>query len=213
LSLKETENGAQIITTEAIGEGKISFHASGMVTVRAYDDPKGHDLIVKGNHLLNKDKSVIGARHLFTVFMKEPKYIRESSKLFNRDSDYCMEANEELMPLILIFFAVPQQGFSVDFRFSLHIDDMVHIPHDALGLHGFSLRYHDVFWFAYRTKHITKWPKHSHFCYHDGYTFPVFIGTGIGTYRLEFRQPNYLLINKAFIIECNQSYPDDYSNP
>ena len=93
------------------------------------------------------------------------------------------------------------------------MDDMVHIPNDVLGLHRFGLRYHDVFWFAYRTKHMPKWPKQSQICYHDGYTFPVFIGTGIGIYRLEFRQPKYSLIGNEFTIECNQVYPDDYSNP
>jgi hypothetical protein len=213
LSLQETDNGPQTITTEAIGAGKISFHATGMVTVRAHNDPNEHKLIVKGNHLLNKEKGLIGTRHLFTIFMEEPKYKPESSQLFNRESDYCMEANEELKPLVLVFFAVPQQGITLDFQFNLHMDDMVHIPNDVLGLHRFSLRYHDVFWFAYRTKHMTEWPKYSHICYHDGYTFPIFIGTGIGAYRLEFRQPKYSLIDKKFTIECNQFYPDDYSNP
>lgn len=213
LSLQVAENGPQIVTTEAIGTGKISFHGTGMVTIRAHDDPKGHQLIVKGNHLLNKQKGLVGVRHLFTVFMKEPKYQPESSKLFNRESDYCMEANEELKPLVLAFFAVPQQGLAINFQFNLHKEDMVNIPNDVLGLHRFGLRYHDVFWFAYRTKHMEKWPKYAHICYHDGFTFPIFVGTRLGAYKLECREPQYSLMGNELNIMCNRSYPHDYSNP
>lgn len=213
ISVQNTEHGPQIIGTEAIGTGKVSFHGSGMVSVRPNDNPKGHRLIVKGNHLLNKDKGLIGARHLFTIFMKEPNYEPEISGLFNRESDYCMEANEELKPLVIAFFAIPQLGITLDFQFTLHMDDMVNIPSDVLGLHGFGLRHHDVFWFAYRTKHMKKWPKQAQICYHDGFTFPIFIGTGLGTYRLEFREPQYSLVDTNFTIMCHQSYPDNYSNP
>jgi hypothetical protein len=212
LSVEITENGPQVISTEVIGQGKISFHGSGMVAVRPNDDLKGHRLIIKGNHLLNKNEGKIGARHLFTVFMKEPQYNPEASHLFNRESDYCLETKEELKPLVLVFFAVPQQGITINFQFNLHMDDMVNIPNDVLGLHGFGLRYHDVFWFAYRTKHMEKWPKHAHVCYLDGFIFPIFIGTGPGAYRLEYRQPQYSLNGKEFTIICNKNYPDDYSN-
>jgi hypothetical protein len=212
LSVQITDNGPQVITTEAIGTGKVSFHATGMVTVRPNDDPKGHKLIVKGNHLLRKSEGLIGARHLFTIFLKEPKYEPESSQLFNRESDYCLEANEELKPVVLVFFAVPQLGLTIDFQFNFHVDDLVNTPNDVLGLHGFGLRYHDVFWFAYRTRHMEKWPKYAHIFYHDGFTFPVFIGTGPGTYRLEYRQPQYSLIDNKFTIMCHQFYLDDYSN-
>jgi len=213
LSVSIKENGLQINTTNDIGEGKISFHGSGMVTVRPNKIQNGHRLIVKGNHLLNKSEGLIGVRHLFTVFMKEPKYEPATSPLFNRDSDYCLEANEDLNPFILVFFAVPQQGITTEFQFNLHLDDMVNIPNDILGLHGFGLRYHHVFWFAYRTRHMEKWPKYAHVFYCDGYSFPIFIGTGLGVYRLEYRQPRYALNGNHLTITCNEFYPDNYSNP
>jgi hypothetical protein len=212
LTVQITENGPQIATAEAIGSGKVSFHGSGIVAIRPNNDPKGHRLRVKGSHLLNKDVSSAGVRHLFTIFMKEPKYQRETSHLFNRASDYCLEANEELKPVILVFFAVPQKRITVNFQFNLHSADMVNIPNDFLGIHRFGLRYHDVFWFAYRTRHMEKWPKYAQVCYCDGFTFPIFIGTGPGTYRLECRQPQYSLTGNKLSIKCHQSYPDDYAN-
>lgn len=213
LSVQDTENGPQPISIDPIDEGKISFHASGMVAVRPHNELKGHKLIIKGNHLLNDEKKSLGTRHLFTVFMEEPKYKPLISQLSNRKSDYCIEANEELRPFVLVFFAVPRQNFTLEFKFTLHEDDMVNIPNDFLGLNFFSLRYHDVFWFVYRTKHLTKWPKNSHICYHDGFTFPIFIGTRNETFRLEFRQPKYSVIGKKLILEISADYPDDYSNP
>jgi hypothetical protein len=183
-----------------------------MAAIRSHDDPTGHKLVVKGNHLLRSTEANIGARHLFTIFMREPKSYPELSPLFNRTSDYCLEAAEDLRPFALVFFAVPQQGIAVHFEFSLHEEDMVNIPNDFLGLHGFSLRFHDVFWFAYRTKHMDRWPKYAHVCYHDGYSFPIFIGTGPTAFRLEFRQPKYVLNGKDLEIRCHRSYPEDYSN-
>jgi hypothetical protein len=212
LSIESTPSGLKEIRTENVGDGKISLHGTGMVAVRAHDQPENHQLVVKGNYLLNKEKNAIGARHLFTAFIKEPKFVPETSPIFNRASDYCLEANEQLKPLILVFFAVPQHGIHVNFNCSFHQEDLVNIPNDVLGLHGFGLRYHDVFWFAYRTKHLEKWPKQAQICYHDGYTFPLFIGTGTGTFRLEYRFPVYSLNGKDLSILCHADYPDDYSN-
>ncbi|MEN6572632.1 MAG: hypothetical protein ABFD24_12410 [Anaerolineaceae bacterium] len=207
-----TEIGPQLVTTEPVGEGKISFHGSGMVAIRPNDDPKGHRLIIKGNNLFNKMEEKVGIRHLFTIFSKEPKYQPTSSPIFNRDGDYCIEANEELKPFVLVFFAAPQ-GLSISFQFNLHMDDMINIPNDFLGLNGFSLRYHDILWFAYRTNHMEKWPKQAQVVYHDGYSFPIFIGTGLGIGRWEFRQPLYSLNGNNLEIICNRNYSDDYSNP
>jgi len=213
VTIEKCDDQILLMTTESLGQGKISFHGTGMVAIRPNDNPKDHKHIVKGNYLIDLSKGMAGMRHLFTVFLKEPQYDPSNSPLFNRKSDYCLEANEELKPLVLLFFAIPKQGIEVDFQFCLHVEDMGNIPGDILGLHGFGLRYHDIFWFAYRTKHMVKWPKQSQISYHDGFTFPVFIGTGIGTYRLENRQPKYSLINNHLVIVCDQKYPDDYSNP
>lgn len=207
-----TDTGPQLVTTNPIGEGKISFHSSGMVAVRPNDDPSGHRIIIKGNQLLSRTEGKVGIRHLFSIFSKEPKYVPKTSPIFNRDGDYCLEANEELRPYVLVFFAAPQ-GLSISFQFSLHVDDMVNVPSDFLGLDGFGLRYHDIFWMAYRTKHMEKWPQQAQIVYHDGFTFPFFIGTGLGVGRWEFRQPQYILTGQKLSIECNQTYPDDYANP
>jgi hypothetical protein len=213
LTLQITNSEVRAIETEAIGSGKVSFHGSGMVAVRPNDDARGHRLIVKGHHLLNKEEGLAGVRHLFTIFMKEPGYEPETSHLYNRKSDYCIEANEDLKPAVMIFFAFPQKGIKLSFRFNFHDDDLVNVEKDVLGLHRFGLRYHDVFWFAYRTKHMDKWRKYAHVFYHDGFTFPFFIGTGPGTHRIEYRWPKYSLKDNELTITCDGFAPDDFSNP
>jgi hypothetical protein len=59
---------------------------------------------------------------------------------------------------------------------------------------------HAVVWFAYRTKHMNRWPKNSQGCYADGYTVPFFVGTGPGQFRLEYRQPSYSLTEEGISI-------------
>lgn len=183
-------------------EGKLSIHGSGMATFRSHNDSKEHNLIIKGNHLLNKEKNIAGARHLFTAFIKEPIYV-PISPAFNRKSDYAIESKEKLTPCFIIFFAIPQTGVNINFEFSLSIDEMNNIPGDMLGGHLFSLRYHDLFWFAYRTKHMDVWPKHTIICYDDGFKVPIFIGTAKGQLRVDYRMPEYLLKDKQFTIKCN----------
>jgi len=202
-----TAQGPKLATTESIGDGKLSLHGTGMAAIRRHDDPSGHQLIVKGNLLKNDQE--LRARHLFTVFLKEPGYLPHASPAFNRKSDYSMQANEDLRPLVLAFFAVPRVATEIDFRFSLQVEQMTSIPNDLLGMHYFTLRYHHVMWFAYRTKHMDKWPKYSHYCYSDGYWFPVFIGTGEGAFTLEFRQPRYLLDGTKLVIDCGEALPRD----
>lgn len=207
ISYKITKNGPELITAATIGKGKISFHGSGITGIRSNIDTE-HTLRIKGNILLNKKQKSLGARHLFTVFMKEPQYLPPSSPAFNRKSDYALRANEVLQPFILIFFAIPKTGVSTHFLFNLYADEMNNIPNDFLGGHFISLRYHDIFWFAYRTKNLQKWPKYTHYSYHDGFTVPIFVGTKQQKFRLEFRQPTYSLINKNLIIRCVQEYKD-----
>ena len=50
---------------------------------------------------------------------------------------------------------------------------------------------HSIAWFAYRTKHMDRWPRNAQACYSDGHTVPIFIGTGTGEFRLEYRRPQY----------------------
>lgn len=203
ISYENTPSGSFIRTTEAIGDGKISLHGRGITAIRNNNNPKDHKLIIKGNKLLNKERTEVGARHLFTAFLKEPDYLPKNSPALNRQSDYSMQYNNELRPFVLVFYAIPQQGISVDFQFSLQIDEMDNVPDDFLGMHGFGLKYHDVIWFAYRTKNMDKWPKYTHFSYQDGYSVPIFVGTGPQEFRLEFRQPKYILDGKVLTIDCS----------
>jgi hypothetical protein len=115
-----------------------------------------------------------------------------------------MQANEDLRPFVLAFFAVPRMAAKVDFRFSLHNDQMVEIPNDVLGAHCFTLRYHHLVWFAYRTKYLDRWPKYSHYCYSDGFWFPVFIGTGENEIGFELREPRYRLDGEKLTIDCSE---------
>jgi len=194
-----------ILVTDEIGEGKVSFHGSGMTAVRPNNLEHGHRLVIKGNKLIDKKEKNLGIRHLFTIFPKEPNYQPRNSPLYNRQSDYCLNANEELTPFIGIFFAIPLLDLEINFGFSLSIDDMNNIPNDILGLGNFSLRYHNVFWFAYRTKHMEKWPKKSLIIYHDGFSFPIIIGTGPGKAIVQFRQPKYLISDGKLTIDCGES--------
>lgn len=203
ITFRHSPEGSILASTESIGEGKLSVHGSGMIGVRKNDKPHGHELVIKGNQLLNKERNEVGTRHLFTTFIDEPGYLPLNSPVFNRQSDYSMQANEDLKPFVLVFFAIPLQTGNIDFRFSLHEDEMVNIPNDILGLHAFALKYHNIIWFAYRTRNMVKWPKYAHFSYQDGYSVPLFIGTGSQAFKLEFRMPRYEINGDAIIIDCS----------
>ncbi len=199
-----TQQGPAVGVAESLGDGKMSLHGSGMVGVRPHDQPGGHQLAVLGNLL--KSGNELRARHLFTVFPSEPNHLPVGSPAFNRDSDYCMESKEELRPFLLAFFAVPAIATKMDFIFSLDTDQLANIPNDFLGMNFFTLRYHHILWFAYRTTHLPEWPKVSHYSYSDGYLFPVFIGTPNSRLTVEIREPRYSLSGNALTIDC--SSPD-----
>jgi len=194
------------ISLKSEGDGKLNIHGCGIATFRSHDRPKNHSLIINGNRLFDKEKKTAGARHLFTTFMNKPTFIPNSPAL-NRKSDYPIQTNEELSPYVIMFFAIPQSqtGFKINFEFSLSIDEMNNIPGDMLGGNLFSLRYHDLFWFAYRTKNMTNWPKNKLVCYDDGFKVPVFVGLEDQQYRLEYRNPKYSLIGDQFTINCSIS--------
>lgn len=199
-------DGPKLVIADSPGPGKLSIHGTGMTKIRAHDKPVGHTLIIKGNYLLNLEKNQIGIRHLFTAFLRQLKYL-PNTPAFSRKSDYSIIGGT-IKPFVIIFYAVPQhkEGMKVQFSINFQIDEMENIPNDVLGMNGFGLRYHDVFWFAYRTKNMDKWPKHTYICYDNGYTFPIFIGTGIGSFRLEFRQPEYILNENELWIQCQDKF-------
>ncbi len=194
---------ANLEITDSPGDGKLSLHASGIVSIRNYTEIKSRKLIIKGNYLLNLEKTEAGVRHLFTIFMAQPKHVPASPAL-NRKSDYLINSSKQLSPLVFIFFAVPRiPNLTVGIHASINMDDLESVPPDN-GMGLIELPYHSIMWFAYKTKHMNKWPKHPIVSYTDGYTVPTFIGTGEGEFRMELYNPSYklteneLTINLAF---------------
>ncbi len=61
------------------------------------------------------------------------------------------------------------------------------------GWGNMALKYHDVFWFVYRTKHMEKWPKKHQVIYNDGFVVPFLIGNDTSKLKLELRIPKYTM--------------------
>jgi hypothetical protein len=96
-------------------------------------------------------------------------------------------------PYVIVFWAVPLiRSYAITVDGSFHVDDLEEVPPNA-GWGAFNLSTHAIVWFAYRTKHMERWPKNSQACYSDGHAVPLFIGTGEGQFRLEYRRPSYQL--------------------
>lgn len=195
----------ELVVTDSLAEdGKMSMHATGMVTYRAHSDKKGHKLIVKGNHLLNLNRSEIGVRHLFTAYVQEPEHIPITSPAFNRKSDYVITTGE-LKPFPIIFFAVPSKSISVNINASFQVNDLESIPPET-GWGCFKLNHHNIVWFIYRTKYMEQWPKRTCVCYFDGSSVPIFIGdnqnhiTKEASCRIELRNPVYNFDKKKLSI-------------
>lgn len=187
-----------IISDSTITDGKLSIHGSGMTTFRSHAEPKGHKLIVKGNYLLDLEHGKAGVRHLFSAFFQEP-YFLPLSPARNRETDYLLESSTGLNPFVMLFFAVPSKPLTIEVNASFQADDLESIPPET-GWGAFELRNHHIVWFYYRTKHMDKWPKNTHICYHDGFLVPFFIGIGPGSCRIEMRQPIFIKTDRSLII-------------
>lgn len=189
-------NGAlQINVTDSPGDGKLSLHGSGMTKIT----PNIHELVVHGNYLLDAHKQALGVRHLFTIQLSKPSFTPKSPAL-NRDSDFII-STKKLAPIAMIFFAIPRvSNLIVNFRVGFNIDDLDSIPPEGGG-GSFELLMHNIFWYAYRTKHMDEWAPNPHICYYDGNIVPVMVGTGNRIMRLEFRNPEYKITNTELFIE------------
>jgi hypothetical protein len=190
--IKNQEGNLELKKIDSKESGKLSIHGSGMCAFRSNDNTENRPLIIKGNKLLDLEKKESGARHLLTAFPREP-YFLPISPAFNRSSDYSISTSR-LRPFAIIFFAIPQtqKDLQVTFQSNFHIDDIESIPPE-MGWGAMRLKFHDVFWLVYRTKHMEKWPKKSQVIYGDGFVVPFFIGTGAGQFRLELKMPEYKL--------------------
>ena len=153
---------------------KLSLHGSGVTKFRKSGvliDPER----IEGLHLLNAKENIIGPRHLFTALTSEPKHL-PVSKFMNRPSDSMICAHEH-KPFVIMFFAIPQRPiplqiqFMPNFNIEFFGDDFL----KNIGFGSFSLWHHDVLWFTYKTKDLTRWPKNSQIFYHDGFMVPIFI--------------------------------------
>ena len=54
-------------------EGKLSFHASGVVGFRSHDAPGDYQLRIKGNYLYDYRNTKAGIRHLVSIYMEKPE--------------------------------------------------------------------------------------------------------------------------------------------
>jgi len=172
--------------------GKLSVHGSGVTHVRALAGGEV-ELRLAGNFLTNEDHQTLGVRHIVTVFPTKPSHL-PASAANNRQSDCSLQVLA-LKPYVLIFWAVPSiRALKVDVSASFRVDDLETVPPES-GFGAFGLRTHNIVWFAYRTKHMVRWPAESHLSFHDGFHTPVIVGTHEGACRLELRTCIYELVD------------------
>jgi hypothetical protein len=176
---------------------KLSLHGSGLSHVRS-SDPVVPTVAVQGNCLKNDSAETLGVRHLFTMLPTEPTHL-PSSPAFNRASDYGIRV-ERMVPYVVVFWAVPAvKKLSVKVAASFHVNDLESVPPES-GWGSFGLALHAVVWFAYRTRHLLRWPQVTHIAFHDGFLVPLLIGTAEGTCRVEYRPPSYQLTETSLMI-------------
>lgn len=180
-----------LISYQVREPGKLSVHGSGIVHVKRHGAAGSNDFAIRGNILRSRDGSSLNVRHLLTIFPSEPKH-KPTSPAGARKTDGVM-TTREWHPYALIFWAIPlTRSFTVAVNGSFHADDLEEVPPNA-GWGAFNLSMHAILWFAYRTKHMKSWPQNSQACYGDGHAVPLFIGTGPGQLRIEYRRPQYSL--------------------
>jgi hypothetical protein len=187
-----------LLSYQASDQGKLSLHGSGVTHVRPYQSTNPNEFTIRGNQLKARAGDTLGVRHLLTIFPAEPTH-KPNSPATARRTD-CVMHTKEWHPLVFIFWAVPlMPSFRVNITGAFHSDDLQEIPPNS-GWGAFGLGLHALIWFAYRTRHMDRWPKYSQASYADGHTVPLLIGTGPGRFRLEYRQPNYSLLNTDLTI-------------
>ena len=192
IAVEANQGIPRLSIVESPGDGKLSVHASGMASIRSHEDPLTRRIVVHGNYLLNLAKSAAGVRHLFTIYMAEPRAL-PISPAQNRESDYIINNSKSLSPFVMIFFAVPRMpNFTVSIQGSFNIDDLESIPPES-GSGVIELPYHLLLWFVYKTKYMDKWPKFPIVCYYDGFSVPLFIGKDEGKFLMELFNPKYEL--------------------
>ena len=182
-----------LVSYQIAAPGKLSLHGSGIVHVKPFGTVGSNEFAIRGNILRSDGGKVLSVRHLLTIFPSEPRH-KPNSPAGARQTDDLM-TTKQWHPYVLIFWAVPlTRSFNVNVTCSFHVDDLEEVPPDS-GWGGFNLAMHAIICFAYRTKHMGRWPHNSQGCYSDGHAVPLYIGTGTSQFRLEYRQPSYQLNN------------------
>jgi hypothetical protein len=180
-----------LVSYQVSEQGKLSVHGSGVVHVKAHEAAGSNEFAIRGNILKSKDGETLSVRHLLTIFPSEPQH-KPNSPPGARKTDGVM-TTKQWHPYAVVFWAVPlTRSLTITITGSFQADELEEVPPNG-GWGAFSLATHALVWFAYRTKHMQRWPKKSQACYADGYLVPLFIGTGLGEFRLEYRQPHYSL--------------------
>jgi hypothetical protein len=180
-----------LISYQVMECGKLSIHGSGIVHAKAFGTAGSDKFAVHGNTLRSRDGKVLSVRHLLTIFPSEPRH-KPISHAAARKTDGLM-TTKQWHPYVIVFWAIPlTRSYAVTVHSSFHVDDLEEVPPNG-GWGAFSLSAHAIVWFAYRTKHMARWPQNSQACYSDGHSVPLFIGTGEGQFRLEYCHPNYEL--------------------
>lgn len=187
-----------LLSYKSGGAGKLSLHGSGVAHVRPHEALRRNEFIIRGNPLTASDGQTLGVRHLLTLLLPEPRHCPDSPAMARRGD--CIIKSKQLHPYVIVFWAVPaSRPLTVTVSGSFHVDDLEELPLDG-GWGGFNLKLHTVVWFAYRTKHMTRWPCNAQACYHDGHLVPLIIGISEGMFRLELRCPTFTLSDNQLII-------------
>lgn len=195
----DADQNPVLLSYQSGGDGKLSLHGSGVTHVRPYDRSGADGFSIKGNQLRSREGDALGVRHLMTIFLSEPK-LRPKSPAGARKSDGLLTTNH-WHPYVLIFWAVPAtRTMAISVQGSFSVDDLEEVPPNA-GWGAFTLLHHSIVFFAYRTKHMEKWPLNSQAFFTDGHTVPMVIGTGVGQFRVEYREPKYTLTEDALTIK------------
>ena len=197
-----SQDGQLLLASHQVSEqGKLSVHGSGVVHVKAHETAGSNDFVVHGNILKSKDGETLSVRHLLTVLPSEPMH-KPNSPPGARKTD-CVITTKLWHPYAIVFWAVPiAHPLKISINGSFQADELEVVP-PILGWGALSLASHELVWFAYRTKHMQRWPKNSQACYGDGYVVPLFVGTGLGEFRLEYRQPHYSLVEDNLVISLD----------
>ena len=188
----------ELLSYQAGEVDKLSLHASGIAHL-PLGSSRPAEFRIQGNMLSRDAGENLGVRHLLTIFLSEPKHKPDSP--FSAKKSDGLITTAQWHPFVLVLWAIPAKNpFSLTINGSFNVDELEEVPPNA-GWGAFQMQQHAIAWFAYRTKHMERWPLKSQACYTDGHTVPLFIGTDAGQFRLEYRQPTYSVIGNQFTID------------